>query len=476
MSSPATDVVVTGLGATTPLGGDVASTWDALLAGRSGVSRITDDWIKEFPAQLVARLANDPVEKIDRVRARRLDRSQQVAVVAAEEAWEQSGAADAGVDAGAHRGRLRHRHRRRADAARPGRRPRGEGTQAGLPVHHPDAHAQRPGRRRRARRRREGRRARAGQRLRVGRRGDPLGPGPAAVRPRRRGAGRRHRGLRAPAAHGRLRGHAGDVHPQRRARARLPPVRQGRRRLRAGRGRGGTRPRARGRRQGTRRPGPRPPGRCRRHRRRLRPGRAAPRGRGRGPRHRGRAARRRPGPRPTSATSTRTPPRPRSATPPRRRRSAARSASTYWSPPPRARPATCSARPARSSRSSRSWRSASRSCPATANLDDPDDDAAVQALDIVRGEARRATSTPRSTTPSASAATTSPWCSPPRDRGPRCPQGSSHLPGPSPHTSTSAPEAPVTTVHATRTVETDVDPRDPEAASSGSSTRLDADR
>ena len=51
MSPSDTDVVVTGLGATTPLGGDVATTWDALLAGRSGVSRITDDWIKEFPAQ-----------------------------------------------------------------------------------------------------------------------------------------------------------------------------------------------------------------------------------------------------------------------------------------------------------------------------------------------------------------------------------------------------------------------------------------
>ena len=98
MSTSATDVVVTGLGATTPLGGDVATTWDALLAGRSGVSRITDDWIKDFPAQLVARLAADPVEQIDRVRARRLDRSQQVAVIAAEEAWRDSGAGDAGVD------------------------------------------------------------------------------------------------------------------------------------------------------------------------------------------------------------------------------------------------------------------------------------------------------------------------------------------------------------------------------------------
>ena len=93
-----TDVVVTGLGATTPVGGDVSSTWDALLAGRSGVSRITDDWIKEFPAQLVARLAEEPTAKLDRVRARRLDRSQQVAVVAAQEAWEDAKGATAGVD------------------------------------------------------------------------------------------------------------------------------------------------------------------------------------------------------------------------------------------------------------------------------------------------------------------------------------------------------------------------------------------
>jgi 3-oxoacyl-[acyl-carrier-protein] synthase II len=98
MSTSTADVVVTGLGATTPLGGDVASTWEALLAGRSGVSRITEDWVKEFPAQLVARLAVDPAEQIDRVRARRLDRSQQVAVIAAEEAWRDAAGANAGVD------------------------------------------------------------------------------------------------------------------------------------------------------------------------------------------------------------------------------------------------------------------------------------------------------------------------------------------------------------------------------------------
>jgi 3-oxoacyl-[acyl-carrier-protein] synthase II len=98
MSTPTADIVVTGLGATTPLGGDVVSTWEALLAGRSGVTRITDDWITDFSAQLVARLAVEPAEQIDRVRARRLDRSQQVAVIAAEEAWRDAAGANSGVD------------------------------------------------------------------------------------------------------------------------------------------------------------------------------------------------------------------------------------------------------------------------------------------------------------------------------------------------------------------------------------------
>ncbi|MBV9312905.1 MAG: beta-ketoacyl-[acyl-carrier-protein] synthase family protein [Pseudonocardia sp.] len=88
-----TDVVVTGLGATTPLGGDVTSTWDALLAGRSGVSRIEADWVErhELPVKIAAQLAVDPSEVLKRVEARRMDRSEQVAVIAAREAWRHAG-------------------------------------------------------------------------------------------------------------------------------------------------------------------------------------------------------------------------------------------------------------------------------------------------------------------------------------------------------------------------------------------------
>jgi 3-oxoacyl-[acyl-carrier-protein] synthase II len=85
------DIVVTGLGATTPLGGDVASSWAALLEGRSGVSLLTDEWAEQMPARVIAALAVEPSEHIDRVKARRLDRCQQVALLAAREAWADAG-------------------------------------------------------------------------------------------------------------------------------------------------------------------------------------------------------------------------------------------------------------------------------------------------------------------------------------------------------------------------------------------------
>ncbi|WP_433794023.1 beta-ketoacyl-ACP synthase II [Actinoplanes sp. CA-252034] len=92
------DVVVTGLGATTPLGGDVASTWDAMLAGRSGVGHLTQEWAGSLPVRIAAQLAVDPSEVIERVRLRRMDRSEAMAVIAAKEAWADSGLADAGLD------------------------------------------------------------------------------------------------------------------------------------------------------------------------------------------------------------------------------------------------------------------------------------------------------------------------------------------------------------------------------------------
>ncbi|MEV2277205.1 beta-ketoacyl-ACP synthase II [Nocardiopsis sp. NPDC049922] len=86
-----TDVVVTGLGATTPLGGDVATTWSALLDGRSGVTMLDPDWHETLPVHFAGRIAQEPAEKLPRPRLRRLDRTQQFALIAAEEAWADAG-------------------------------------------------------------------------------------------------------------------------------------------------------------------------------------------------------------------------------------------------------------------------------------------------------------------------------------------------------------------------------------------------
>jgi 3-oxoacyl-[acyl-carrier-protein] synthase II len=91
VNSERTRVVITGLGAITPIGTDVASTWESMLAGRSGVVRLTQDWAAELPTRIAAWAAADPATLIDRVQARRLDRCEQFALVAAREAWAHAG-------------------------------------------------------------------------------------------------------------------------------------------------------------------------------------------------------------------------------------------------------------------------------------------------------------------------------------------------------------------------------------------------
>ena len=95
-----TRVFVTGLGATSPVGGDAPSTWDALLEGRSGVRPLEHEWAAQLGTTIAAEVAVDPTDVLERVKARRLDRSGQLALVAALEAWADSGLAaeDAEVD------------------------------------------------------------------------------------------------------------------------------------------------------------------------------------------------------------------------------------------------------------------------------------------------------------------------------------------------------------------------------------------
>jgi 3-oxoacyl-[acyl-carrier-protein] synthase II len=93
-----TRVLVTGLGTTSPVGGDVPSTWEAFVEGRSGVRTLTDDWVEQMPVKIAGRVAVEPTEVLERVKARRLDRTSQFAMVAAMEAWRDAGLESAEVD------------------------------------------------------------------------------------------------------------------------------------------------------------------------------------------------------------------------------------------------------------------------------------------------------------------------------------------------------------------------------------------
>lgn len=90
----ALEVVVTGMGMTTPVGANVESNWEAILAGRSGISTISADWVADQPSKIAGTMSTDPAEMLDRVEARKMDRSQQAALVAAREAWSQAGEPD----------------------------------------------------------------------------------------------------------------------------------------------------------------------------------------------------------------------------------------------------------------------------------------------------------------------------------------------------------------------------------------------
>ncbi|MFF4338341.1 beta-ketoacyl-ACP synthase II [Kitasatospora sp. NPDC001540] len=84
-------VVVTGIGAFTPLGGDAATFWEGLLAGKSGVRALGEEWAADLPVRIAARVAVEPGEILPRPLARKLDRSAQFALIAAREAWKDAG-------------------------------------------------------------------------------------------------------------------------------------------------------------------------------------------------------------------------------------------------------------------------------------------------------------------------------------------------------------------------------------------------
>lgn len=94
MTSTERRVVVTGIGATTPVGGTATETWDAVLAGRSGARTMEFDWVSkyELPVTFAAMVHTRPEEVLAKVETRRLDPSAQYALIAAREAWADAGA------------------------------------------------------------------------------------------------------------------------------------------------------------------------------------------------------------------------------------------------------------------------------------------------------------------------------------------------------------------------------------------------
>lgn len=86
-------IVVTGIGATTPLGGNVADTWAALLAGTSGARTLDNDWAEQYgiPVNFAAQAKVRPEEVMERTESKRLDPSAQFALISAREAWADAG-------------------------------------------------------------------------------------------------------------------------------------------------------------------------------------------------------------------------------------------------------------------------------------------------------------------------------------------------------------------------------------------------
>ena len=85
-------VVVTGMGAVTPLGMGVDAYWDGLMEGRSGVGPVTLFDASEFPVRIGAECRDFvPTDHIDRKTLKRLDRFSQFGLVSCEEAFQSAG-------------------------------------------------------------------------------------------------------------------------------------------------------------------------------------------------------------------------------------------------------------------------------------------------------------------------------------------------------------------------------------------------
>ena len=89
-------IVVTGLGATSPLGGNVADSWSALIAGESGVRTLEQEWVAKYdlPVTIAGQAKVPAADVLTRIETKRLDPGAQFALIAAREAWADAGSPD----------------------------------------------------------------------------------------------------------------------------------------------------------------------------------------------------------------------------------------------------------------------------------------------------------------------------------------------------------------------------------------------
>ncbi|USQ75059.1 beta-ketoacyl-ACP synthase II [Ornithinimicrobium cryptoxanthini] len=91
--NPVRRVVVTGMGTTSPVGGNVDETWQAIQAGTSGVRTLEQDWVAEheLPVTFAASVHTSPADVLPKVEVRRNDPAGQYALIASREAWAHAG-------------------------------------------------------------------------------------------------------------------------------------------------------------------------------------------------------------------------------------------------------------------------------------------------------------------------------------------------------------------------------------------------
>jgi 3-oxoacyl-[acyl-carrier-protein] synthase II len=98
MPRPTERLAVTGWGCITPLGASVDATWQATLAGHSGITTVSESWAADLPARIAGRVQEDLNASLEPLLQRRLDRSAQLALLAARQAWGHARPQSSGIE------------------------------------------------------------------------------------------------------------------------------------------------------------------------------------------------------------------------------------------------------------------------------------------------------------------------------------------------------------------------------------------